>query len=602
MPSSTPSTVSRWDGFGTALGADRDGTLELAEHLPVGLAGDVGQHVEATPVRHADRGAVEPRLGRALQDLVEEGDQRLAALEAEALLADVLRLQERLERLGLVQLLQHAQLLVVRGLLVLDLDVVLEPATLIGILDVHVLDADRAAVRVAQHPEDVAKLHHALAAEAAGDELAVEVPEGQTVLLDLEVGVGALDVLERVDVGHEVAANPEGVDELVNAGLLVDALGDVDVDVVRPADRGVRDAQRCEDVVVEAALADQQLVHALEELARPGALDDTVVVGARECDRLADRHLVERFGAGALELRGVVQRAGADDAALTLHQSRHRVHGADAAGVGQRDRRALEVGRGELVLARPADEVLVGGEVLAEGERLRSLDRGHQEGAGAVGLGDVDRDAQVDVGRRHHRGLAVDLGVEHVLARDLLERPDDRPADEVREADLAAARARHVVVDHDAVVDHELRRNGAHARGGGHGQRFIHVRGEGLRHAAQRGDRVLLGRLLSRGGHDLRRLGRDRLRGSRLRGGAPMTGTGAVTGCAVGAAPSGAGTSPLTGLYSSRIGHHALSTEFLSTLNCSYSSSTSHSLAPNSPSLETPTPVTWLDTPYRPLS
>lgn len=88
----------------------------------------------------------------------------------------------------------------------------------------------------------------------------------------------------------------------------------------------------------------------------------------------------------------------------------------------------------------------------------------------------------------------------------------------------------------------------------------------------------------------------------RATGGAPMTGTGAVTGCAVGAVPSGTGTSPLTGLYSSRIGHQALSTEFLSTLNCSYSSSTSHSLAPNSPSLETPTPVTWLDTPYRPLS
>jgi hypothetical protein len=119
----------------------------------------------------------------------------------------------------------------VARLLVLDLDVVLEPLALARVLDVHVLDADRAAVRVAEHAEDVAELHRALAAEAARDELAVEVPEGEAVALDLEVGVRALHVLERVDVGHEVAAHAVGVDELLHAGGLVDALGEVDVDV-----------------------------------------------------------------------------------------------------------------------------------------------------------------------------------------------------------------------------------------------------------------------------------------------------------------------------------------------------------------------------------
>ena len=104
------------------------------------------------------------------------------------------------------------------------------------VLDVHVLDADRAAVRVAEDAEDVAELHLALAAEAARDELAVEVPERQAVLLDLEVGVRALHVLERVDVGHQVAAHAERVDELLHAGGLVDALGEVDVDVGRPVD------------------------------------------------------------------------------------------------------------------------------------------------------------------------------------------------------------------------------------------------------------------------------------------------------------------------------------------------------------------------------
>ena len=244
------------------------------------------------------------------------GDRRLAALEAEALLADVLGLQERLERLGLVELAEDAQLLVVAGLLCTWLlDVLLEPAPLRRVLDVHVLDADRAAVRVAQDAEDVAQQRGALAAEAAGDELAVEVPEGQAVAGDVEVGVRALHVLERVDVGHEVAAHAERVDELLHPRGLVDVVREVDVDVGGPVDRVVRDAQRGEDVLVEVVLADEQLVDHLEELAGAGALDDAVVVGAGERDRLADAELGERLRARALELGRVLERAGADDAA-----------------------------------------------------------------------------------------------------------------------------------------------------------------------------------------------------------------------------------------------------------------------------------------------
>jgi hypothetical protein len=190
------------------------GALELAEDLPVGLARDVGQHVEAAAVRHPDRDLFEVRLGGALQDLVHQGDGRLAALEAEALLADVLGLQEGLERLGLVQLRHDAQLLVLGRLLVRLLEPRLEPGPLDRVRDVHVLDADRAAVRVAQHAEHLAQQRGPLAAETADDELAVEVPEGEAVVADLEVGMRALPVLERVDVGHQVSADAERVDQL----------------------------------------------------------------------------------------------------------------------------------------------------------------------------------------------------------------------------------------------------------------------------------------------------------------------------------------------------------------------------------------------------
>ena len=81
---------------------------------------------------------------------------------------------------------------------------------------------------------------------------AVEVPQGQAVRRDVEVGVPALLVLERVGVGHQVAAHAVGVDQLLHPGDLVDLVVVRGVDVLDPADRLVRDAQRLEDLVVEA--------------------------------------------------------------------------------------------------------------------------------------------------------------------------------------------------------------------------------------------------------------------------------------------------------------------------------------------------------------
>jgi hypothetical protein len=93
----------------------------------------------------------------------------------------------------------------------------------------------------------------------AGRELPVEVPQRQAVGGHVEVGVAALAVLQRVGVGHEVAAHPVGVDELEHPGL-VDLVVVADGDVRYPAHRLVGDAQRGEDVVVEAVLTEQQPV------------------------------------------------------------------------------------------------------------------------------------------------------------------------------------------------------------------------------------------------------------------------------------------------------------------------------------------------------
>ena len=267
-----------------------DVALELAEDLGVALADDVGQHVQPAAVRHADADLLQAGVGGLLADLVQQGDGGLAALQGEALLTDELGLQERLEDLGLVQLVQDPQVLLAGERLVRALDPVLDPLALGRLLDVHVLDADGAAVGVAQDAEDLAHLHQALAAgEAAGGELAVEVPQRQPVGLDVEVVVAALAVLQRVGVGHQVAADPIGVDHLHDPGLLGDLVLVVGADVLGPADRLVRDPQRAEDVVVEAVLAEQQGVQPGEVLTRLRALDDAVVVRRRQRHDLATR-------------------------------------------------------------------------------------------------------------------------------------------------------------------------------------------------------------------------------------------------------------------------------------------------------------------------
>ena len=128
---------------------DLEVALELAEDLAVGLACHVGQHVEATAVRHPDADLVEPVHRGGREDGVHQRDDRLGTFEREALLADVLGLEERLEGLGGIEATQDAQLLLACGLVVVTLDPILDPLALLGILHVHVLDADGAAVGLA---------------------------------------------------------------------------------------------------------------------------------------------------------------------------------------------------------------------------------------------------------------------------------------------------------------------------------------------------------------------------------------------------------------------------------------------------------------------
>ena len=83
---------------GAALELVEDGAMRLGHHL--------GQHVEPAAMGHAEHDLLHAERAAALDDLLERRDQRFAAVEAEALGALVLDVDELLEAFGLDQLLQ----------------------------------------------------------------------------------------------------------------------------------------------------------------------------------------------------------------------------------------------------------------------------------------------------------------------------------------------------------------------------------------------------------------------------------------------------------------------------------------------------------------
>ena len=139
MPSTTGSTASRCEGLEAIVtgsvaparpievaaralvvldvaGAlrrsrDRGCPRTRAKISLVGLADDVGEDVEPTAVRHPDDRLGDAALGAASKRASRSAIVDSAALEAEALLADVAGVQEALEGLGGVQPLEQVALL-----------------------------------------------------------------------------------------------------------------------------------------------------------------------------------------------------------------------------------------------------------------------------------------------------------------------------------------------------------------------------------------------------------------------------------------------------------------------------------------------------------
>ncbi len=193
----------------------REIRLELAEDHIEWLVQDVGQDVEPATMGHSDHDLLDSdRRGRVDQSL-EHRNQRGGAFERESFLSYVLHVQELLEGVGDPQSLQQVDTR--RGLedgTVADrLHALLEPFASLALGDPHELDADRAAVGVAQGRDQVA--HHTVhgPAERVVPQRPVQVGRGQAMGRGIELPALGRGLAQRVDPGDPVAEFPVRVHE-----------------------------------------------------------------------------------------------------------------------------------------------------------------------------------------------------------------------------------------------------------------------------------------------------------------------------------------------------------------------------------------------------
>ena len=232
--------------------------------------------------------------------------------------------------------------------------------------------------------------------------------------------------------------------------------------------------------MVEAVLADEQVVDRGEEVPRLGALDDAVVVGGRQHHDLGEPPAGERVGVGTLERRRVVDGPHTHDQPLAGHEPGDRPAGAQHPRVGERDRGAGEVVGGEAVAARASQQLVVGVDEFPEPQLLGVAQARHQQRPRPVAALVVDGEAQPHVGVAHYPGHPVGARGERGVHRRCVvgDGAHDGVGDEVGVADPAAPGPAQVAVDDQAIDVEQLGRDLPEAGGHRDRQAGLHVGGE----------------------------------------------------------------------------------------------------------------------------
>src|SRR6185312_9531255 len=206
--------------FDIARAFDRVGiggaALEFMKQRAVRLAHDLGQHVEAAAMRHADHDLPHAEIAAALDDLLQRRDQRFSPIETEALGAGELDIAELLEAFGLDQLVENgtAAFTGKADLLVRALDALLDPGLLRRVTDVHELDAERLAIGALADRDDFAQRAIFEPEHVIEEDLAIKVGIREAIGARVELFAVArgLDA-KRIEIGVEMTAHAVGADQ-----------------------------------------------------------------------------------------------------------------------------------------------------------------------------------------------------------------------------------------------------------------------------------------------------------------------------------------------------------------------------------------------------
>ena len=188
-------------------------SFKFREEVLRGLAERIDKHVQAAAVGHADHALFNAEGDRLFHDRVHAGNKRLAALETKALLAHVLGAEMALEGFGGSEVLKDPDALC--GLVVRvrtrAFELLLPPALLHRVGDVHVFDRERAAVGFLERPDERVQRHRRFAEVGVGGRKArIEISRRQTIEGGIEFrNDGELSAVQRIEIS--AAASEEAV-------------------------------------------------------------------------------------------------------------------------------------------------------------------------------------------------------------------------------------------------------------------------------------------------------------------------------------------------------------------------------------------------------
>ena len=207
----------------------RRGVVKLGEQAGGHFAQRVHQHVQATAVGHTDHDFLQADGATALDQLVHGRDEALATFQREALLPHIFGVQETLQALSSGEAVQNVQLFLGCELrLGTDgFQLLLPPALLVLVGDVHVFGADGAAIRLAQRVHQLAQAHAVFAEEGIADvEYRFLIGIAETVKRRLQLGnFVALGALEGIQIGPAGTHVAVGSNQLLHCGALAAHFG-----------------------------------------------------------------------------------------------------------------------------------------------------------------------------------------------------------------------------------------------------------------------------------------------------------------------------------------------------------------------------------------